>query len=56
MKKPLQLHPTSTAQWHALILEAQSSCTTFLQEELESYLKQDRKLRNKPMHLWVPYF
>jgi len=38
MKQTLLLHPTCTALWHALILEAQQSCTTFLDEELESYL------------------
>lgn len=34
----LVLHPTNTAQWHALVNEAQSSCELDLEEELESYL------------------
>ncbi len=34
----LVLYPTSTAQWHALINEAQLNCATQLDEELESYL------------------
>lgn len=34
----LLLHPTSTAQWHALVTEAQSKTTRHLDEELESYL------------------
>ncbi len=34
----LLLHPTSTAQWHALVAEAQSKTTRHLDEELESYL------------------
>lgn len=34
----LLLHPTSTAQWHALIEEAQLATHHRLDEELESYL------------------
>lgn len=34
----LLLHPTSTAQWHALVAEAQSKAARHLDEELESYL------------------
>jgi hypothetical protein len=34
----LVLHPTSTAQWHALVNEAQAAADTRLDEELESYL------------------
>lgn len=34
----LILHPTATAQWYALVNEAQASCAVTLQEELESYL------------------
>ncbi|ALG66800.1 hypothetical protein [Beggiatoa leptomitoformis] len=34
----LVLHPTSTAQWHALVNEAESMCHARLGEELESYL------------------
>ncbi len=32
------LHPTSTAQWHALVNEAQDLCQFLLNEEVESYL------------------
>lgn len=34
----LVLQPTSTAQWHALVSEAEQACATRLEEELESYL------------------
>jgi len=34
----LVIHPTSTAQWHALVNEAQSACDCMLPETLESYL------------------
>jgi hypothetical protein len=34
----LWLHPTSTAQWHALVNEAQQAAKTQLDETLESYL------------------
>ncbi|EIJ43823.1 hypothetical protein BegalDRAFT_2995 [Beggiatoa alba B18LD] len=34
----LVIHPTSTAQWHALVNEAESMCHARLGEELESYL------------------
>lgn len=36
--RSLILHPTSIAQWHALILEAQKTLSIQLQEELEAYL------------------
>jgi|GEM_PF-3126173 hypothetical protein len=32
------LHPTPTAQWQALVYEAQHHCAIILTEELESYL------------------
>ena len=32
------VHPTSTAQWHALIAEAEATCSQFLTETTESYL------------------
>lgn len=35
---PLILHPTSTAQWQALVLEAEKKSSINLSEELESYL------------------
>ena len=34
----LVLHPTSTAQWHSLVCEAESFANIYLDEELESYL------------------
>jgi hypothetical protein len=34
----LILNPTDTSQWHALVNEAQISCHTNLDEEMESYL------------------
>ncbi|MBS0288942.1 MAG: hypothetical protein JSS07_02745 [Proteobacteria bacterium] len=34
----LILHPTSTAQWRALVEEAQRASTIYLKEDLESYL------------------
>ncbi len=34
----LILHPTSTAQWHALLGEAQQASAIYLKEDLESYL------------------
>lgn len=36
--KRLVLEPTSTAQWHALVSEAEAACDYRLAEELESYL------------------
>lgn len=36
--RSLILHSTMTAQWHALILEAQQSCSIQLKEDLEAYL------------------
>jgi hypothetical protein len=34
----LHLHPTPTAQWHALVSEAESMLSISLEEDLESYL------------------
>ena len=36
--KPLILQPTSLAQWHALVNEAEANCALELGEEVESYL------------------
>lgn len=36
--KELILEPTSVAQWHALVTEAEQACECRLDEELESYL------------------
>lgn len=38
MAKPIVLYPTSVAHWHALLGEAQHTCSRFLDEDLESYL------------------
>lgn len=34
----LVLHPTSTAQWHSLVCEAEGIARVYLDEELQSYL------------------
>jgi len=34
----LVIHPTSTAQWHSLVCEAESAAKIYLDEELQSYL------------------
>ncbi|MGD8570134.1 MAG: hypothetical protein PVJ39_18755 [Gammaproteobacteria bacterium] len=34
----LVLHPTSTAQWHSLVCEAEGLARVYLDEELQSYL------------------
>ncbi|MGD8639379.1 MAG: hypothetical protein PVG89_02055 [Gammaproteobacteria bacterium] len=34
----LVLHPTSTAQWHSLVCEAEQAANVYLDEELQSYL------------------
>lgn len=34
----LVLHPTSTAQWHSLVCEAEGIAQVYLDEELQSYL------------------
>lgn len=34
----LVLHPTSTAQWHSLVCEAEHFASIYLDEELQSYL------------------
>ena len=34
----LVIQPSATAQWHALVGEAEQACATRLGEELESYL------------------
>lgn len=38
MEKKLVVHPTSTADWQALVQEAGANCQAKLGEELESYL------------------
>jgi hypothetical protein len=36
--RKLILHPTSTAQWHSLVCEAENAANIYLDEELQSYL------------------
>jgi len=36
--KRLVLHPSETAQWQALVSDAQDACTVKLNEDIESYL------------------
>lgn len=36
--RQLVLHPTSTAQWHSLVCEAEDLAKVYLDEELQSYL------------------
>lgn len=36
--RQLVIHPTSIAQWHSLVCEAESVANIFLDEELQSYL------------------
>jgi hypothetical protein len=38
MVDKLILHPTETAQWHALLIEAQANSECQLEEDIESYL------------------
>ena len=43
----LQIIPQSHSQKESMVLA---------QKQKYRPMEQDRKLRNKPMHLWVPYF
>ncbi|WP_455365901.1 hypothetical protein [Kaarinaea lacus] len=36
--RKLVIHPTSTAQWHSLVCEAENAANIYLDEELQSYL------------------
>ena len=36
--RQLVIHPTSTAQWHSLVCEAENAAKIYLDEELQSYL------------------
>ena len=43
---------------HQIILQSYSQKDRMVQAQKKKYrpMEQDRKPRNKPMHLWVPYF
>ena len=43
-----------TSDYPAKVLS--SRYTVLAQKQKYRPMEQDRKLRNKPMHLWVPYF
>ena len=44
--------------WFQIILQSYSHQDNMVLEQKQKYrpMEQDRKLRNKPMPLWVPYF
>ena len=44
--------------WLQIILQSYSHQDSMVLSKKQKYtpMKQDRKCRNKPMHLWVPYF
>ena len=44
--------------WLQILLQTYShqDSTVLAQKQKYRPMEQDRKLRNKPMHLWVPYF
>ena len=44
--------------WLQIILQSYSYQDSMVLAQKQKYrpMKQDRKPRNKPMHLWVPYF
>ena len=44
--------------WLQIILQSYSHQDSMVPAQKQKYrpIKQDRKPRNKPMHLWVPYF
>ena len=44
--------------WLQIILQSYSHQDSMVLAQKQKYrpMKQDRKPRNKPMHLWVPYF
>ena len=46
------------ASWLQVILQSYSHQDSMVLEQKQKYrpMKQDRKSRSKPMHLWVPYF
>ena len=46
------------ASWLHVILRRYSHQDSMVLAQKQKYkpMKQDRKARNKPMHLWVPYF
>ena len=44
--------------WHQIILQSYSHQDSMVLAQKQTYRprEQDRKPKNKPMHLWVPYF
>ena len=46
------------SSWLQIILQSYSYQDSMVLAQKQKYrlMKQDRKPRNKPMHLWVPYF
>ena len=46
------------ASWPQVILQSYSHQDSMVLAQKQNYrpMEQDRKPRNKPMHLWVPYF
>ena len=46
------------SSWLQIILQSYSHQDSMLLAQKQKYrpMEQDRKPRNKPMHLWVPYF
>ena len=46
------------ASWLQIILQSYSHQDSMVLAQKQKYrpMEQDRKPRNKPMHLWVPYF
>ena len=46
------------ASWLQVILQSYSHQDSMVLAQKQKYrpMEQDRKPRNKPMHLWVPYF
>ena len=48
----------SQPSWLQIILQSYSHQDSMVLEQKQKYrpMEQDRKPRNKPMHLWVPYF
>ena len=44
--------------WVQIMLQSNSHQDSIVLEQKQKYrpMEQDRKPRNKPMHLWVPYF
>ena len=52
------LHLLTSPSWFQIILQIYSHQDSMVLAQKQKYrpMEQDRKPRNKPMHLWVPYF